>query len=90
LNVLCDSGKSTGENDECCEKELHRYLARLNPQTDKRAFACFAPLRETQGFVTAQLRKHHGKTQSTQRKKLNQRFYSFRAPLSGFSPPLGP
>jgi hypothetical protein len=39
------------------------------PQTDKKTFACFAPLREIHGFVTAQLAKAaHAKVQSTQRK----------------------
>jgi hypothetical protein len=48
------------------------------PQTDKKVFACFAPLRETQSFVTAQLEQaSHAKTQSTQRKKPTQKLYSF-------------
>jgi len=51
---------------------------RLKPQTDKKAFACFAPLREIHGIVIAQLAKaFHAKAQSTQRKKPIQKLDSF-------------
>ena len=40
--------------------------ASLKPQTAKKAFACFAALREIHGFVSAQLAKaSHAKAQST-------------------------
>ena len=45
---------SNPKADSTKNKPVGMFLARPKPQTDKKAFACFAPLREIHRFVTAQ------------------------------------
>ena len=62
--------------------EDSHYTSEAKASDRQEAFACFAPLREIHGFVTAQLAKAaHEKAQSTQRKKPIQKLDSFATSL---------